>query len=333
MSTSSKLGYMSKLKTVSRQSALSTYSATNIDTITQNAVEAYIRSFFSEDGINRHYLQQFAPELLQYISDPHYSGDDATRKVLTIARYEERLAAHPPCIVINTAGPVLKTPGFGRSTHQSRPQPDIIAHHISVFRDIGVSLFIAASSRSDLAILSQAMSTIFYDISTLVNGKTLLPTNATDTWLIRLPMQMDAGTIDKQAQGEDPQMQIWTNVFSMTVSFEDSFMLSSEDIKYTVGVGTADAPVLDFPVTMRVGKSVTGTFTNKQVGMALTLSDYNLATMTPGSLPCEYIIHPKRPGTLELRVTQGAVPNGSLEDQGSSIQPNIVAKLPITITF
>lgn len=333
MSTSSKLGYMAKLRTVSRQSALSTYSATNIDTITQTAVESYIRSFFNEDGINRHYLKQFAPELLQYNADPHYTGNDSTRKLLTIARYEERLAAHPPCIVINTAGPILKTPGFGRSTWQSRPQSDMIAHHISVFRDVGVSLFIAASSRSDLSTLSQAMSTIFYDISTLVNGKTLLPNNDTDTWLIRLPLQMDAGTIDKQPQGEDPQMQIWTNVFSLTVSFEDSFMLSSEDIKYTVGVGTTDAPILDFPQTMRVGKSVTGTFTNKQVGMALVLSDYNLATMTPGSLPCEYIIHPKRPGTLELQVFHGSAQNGSMQDQGSSVQPNVVTRFPITITF
>jgi hypothetical protein len=324
---------MARLKTVSRQSALSTYSATNIDTITQTAIESYLRSFFNEDGANRELLGQFAPELLQYNADPHYVGNDSTKKKLTIARYEERLAAHPPCIVLNTTGTTLKTPGFGRSTHQSRPQTDLIAHHISVFRDIQASIFTAASSRSDLVTLSQAISTIFYDISTFVNGKTLRPQNATDTWLIRLPLQMDAGGTDKQAQGEDPQMQIWTNVFSFTLSFEDSFMLSSEDMKYTVSVGTTDAVNMVFPSSARVGKSFVGTLSNKQVGMSLTLSDYNLATITPGSLPCEYIIHPKRPGVLELRVIQGAVPNGSLEDQGSSIQPRIVAVHPITITF
>jgi hypothetical protein len=324
---------MANLKTVSRQSAITTYSATNIDTVVQDALEHYMRSFFDPEGSNRALLKQFAPELLRYNSDPHYSGNNPVQTALTIARYEERLAANPPCIVINTTGMTLKTPGFGRSTGQSRPQTALIAHHISVYRDINVSLFIAASSRSDAATLSQAINTIFFDISTFVNGKTLRPSNSTDTWVIRLPLQMDAGNIDKQAQGEDVQMQIWTNVFTFTLSFEDSYMLSSDEITYTVSTQPAEEVRIDFPTTCRVGKPVVGTVINKQYNMTVMLSDYNLATLTPGSLPCEYILHPRRPGVVQLRIAQGAAKPGSIENQGSSIQPNIVASQSINITF
>ena len=332
MADSYPLGYMSRLKAVSRQTAVSTYTDTNISTIIGSAIESYMRSFFETTGKYRNLLPQFAPSLMKYIADPTYNNDDPTKTFLTIERYNERLAAHPPCMIINDSGVVLRSAGFGRSAWQARTSSTTIGHTISVLRDVPISILVAASSKADLVTLLSAIHTIFYDIASFINGRLLTPDNATDTWLLRLPLQMDAGSYEKNNQGDDPQMQIWTSTFSFTATFEDCFMLTSEDMSYTVSNGTIGEASIEFPSSIRVGRKVIGSVTNMQTNMKLLSSDYNIATLSQGNNPAEYLLLAKRPGTFQLQLAQGAT-SDKYEGQGSSIQPNVIVAKTITISF
>lgn len=333
MENSSQMGYMAKLKTVSRQEAAVSYSDMNISTITTSSLESYIRSFFDADGHNRKYLEQFAPGMASYFSNP-LQGNDATKTQLSVERYSERLMAHPPCFVINDTGVVLKPAGFGKSTWQSRPQDNIVSHTISVVREIPVTILVAASSKSSLASLAQCLHTIFFDISTFINGRLLHSETDNATWSLRLPLTMDAGTYDKTPQGDDPQMMLWTSVLSMTCVFEDSFMLKSDDLSYTVNSGKFSDPTMDFPRTMKVGKRYSGRIDNLLVDMKVLLSDHNVAAMSQGSSLSEHVILAKRPGRFKVQVARGTKTGSDLyPGQGSSVQPNIILEQEIVVTF
>lgn len=332
---SSTTGYMRRFKTVSRQTSVSVYSATNISTIVSTAVEHYLRNYFETDGKHRRLLEQFAPSMLYYVADPGFvPASDPTKQALSIQRYSERIAAEPPGIVITDSGVVLKTVGFGRSVAQDRQNPSQVSHHISVFRDVPVTLLIVASSRSDLASLCQAVHSIFYDLSNFVSGKLLFPENDTDTWLIRLPMQMDAGNYEKTQQTDDVKMQLWSNTFSFTCTFEDTYMLAGDEIRYDVPSGTVGGPVINFPDTANAGRQITGSISNLQADMVVLLSDHNIASICKGSSPSEYRILAKKPGTVTLKIVQGARSSDNpYPGQSSMLQPNVVASQDIVISF
>lgn len=327
-------GYMRKYKAVSRQAATATYSATNISTITLTALEAYIRAYFDTTGKHRSLLQQFAPGVMHYVSDVTFAqGSDATKTFLTIERYNERIAAHPPCIILNDSGVVLKSVGFGRSVAQDRQQRNLTSHHISVSREVPVTFLVVANSKSDLATLSQTLHTIFFDLSNFTSGRLIHATNETDTWLIRLPMVMDAGNYDKSNQSDDPQMQIWSSTMSFVCSFEDSFMLAGDDINYDAGTDAIDPPNIGFPETMRVGKKYIGTISNLLVTMKAAISDPNIASIGPGSSPFEYIITAKKPGVFSVKIFDGARTEDKYAGQNNMLQPNVILEKQITVGF
>lgn len=327
-------GYMRKYKAVSRQAATATYSATNISTITLTALENYLRAYFDTTGKHRGLLLQFAPGMSQYVSDVTYvQGSDATKTFLTIERYNERIAAHPPCIILNDSGVVLKSVGFGRSVAQDRQQANITSHHISVSREVPVTFLVVANSKSDLATLSQTLHTIFFDLSNFTSGRMILPTNETDTWLIRLPMVMDAGNYDKSNQSDDPQMQIWSSTMSFVCSFEDSFMLAGDDINYDASTDPIYAPSIEFPDTMLVGKKYIGTVSNLLVNMKIAISDPNIASISQCSSTFEYIITAKKPGVFTVKIFEGARTENKYDGQNNMLQPNVILEKQITINF
>jgi hypothetical protein len=332
---SSSTGYMRRFKTVSRQTSVSVYSATNISTIVSTAVETYLRNYFETTGKHRRLLEQFAPSMTYYIADPDFvPASDPTKQALSIQRYSERIAAEPPGLVITDSGVVLKTVGFGRSVAQDQQNPGIVSHHISIFRDVPVTILIVASSRSDLASLCQVIHSIFYDLSNFVSGKLLFPENDTDTWLIRLPMQMDAGNYEKTQQTDDVKMQLWSNTFSFTCTFEDAYMLAGDELRYDVPSGLVGGPVINFPTTIRAGRQVIGSVSNLQSNMQVLLSDHNIANISKGSSPSEYRILAKRPGKFSLQIVQGATTSANPNPgQSSMVQPNVVASQDIIISF
>lgn len=330
----SSTGYMSRYRAISRQSATSTYSATNISTIVMSALETYVRAYFDTTGKHRNLLQQFAPGVTQYVSDKSFVPEsDATKTALTIARYNERIAAHPPCIILNDSGVVLESVGFGRSVAQDRQQKNLTSHHISIARKVPVSFLVVANSKSELATLAQSLHTIFFDLSNFVGGKLIHADNETDTWLVRLPLQMDAGNYDKTNQGDDPQMQIWSSTMSFVCDFEDSFMLSGDDINYEISTEAFSTPSIDFPATMRVGKKYLGTVSNLLVDMKLALSDPNKASLSKGSGPSEYFITAKNPGVFTVKILNGARHEDKYVGQNNMLQPNVLLEKTITVAF
>lgn len=327
-------GYMRRYKAVSRQAAVSTYSATNISTITTSAIESYIRDYFDSNGKHRNLLAQFAPGLTKYLSDETFVPEqDPTRTKLTIARYNERLAAHPPCYVLSDSGIALKSPGFGRSISQSRMVPNQTAHCIAVMREVPITIVTAANSKSDMAILAQALHSIFYDLSNFIGSKLIHPENETDTWIVRLPMQMDAGGYDKNNMPDDPQQMMWTNTFSFTASFEDCYYVVGEDINYEASNAAVYAPSLVLPDTVTVGKRIIFSAQNLQLGMKVVTSDPGTAVVSPGSNPFEFLLLAKKPGTFDIKILNNTRKTNPYPGQSSSIQPDVVLAKTVTSTY
>lgn len=325
---------MKTLKAVSRQAAVSMYSDMNVSTITTSAIEQYIRNFFEVDGKYRRYLMQFAPSMARYTVEKDHNPSDTTKTLLTLERYNERIAAHPPCIIINDTGVVLKPAGFGRSTWQSRPQSSVVMHQIAVTREVPITIFIAASSKSELVSLAQCMHAIFFDISTFINGKIIHSDNHTDTWSLRIPMMIDPGSYDKNNQGDDPQMQLWTSTISMQITFEDSFNLTDDDMSYTVSPGSISGPEISFPNVLKIGRRTSGMISNLMVDMKVVIDNHNLASISHGSTLSEYIILAKRPGEFNIQVIQGTKTGSNIyPGQGSAVRPDVIAQKKITVTF
>lgn len=330
-------GYMSRVKSVSKQEAVSTYTADNIKTIVKYAVEVYIRSFFDVAGVNRRFLK-VTPTAFNYVSDPDFDTEkDPTRTKLTIDRMTERVVGALPSIVIADTGMTLRTPGFGKSTQQSKSLGSNnlyrVAHCIHVFREIPVTILVATNSQSSTECIAQALHAMFFDLSNLICGRTLKPPDGSDsTWSIRLPQTMDPGTTEKSSQTEDVNEQVWMCPLSMSLFFEDSYDLADDDIDPVVHTaGDSIDPVIVCDSTVRVGRRTTITVLNMQADMRLVLNNRNIATLAEGPRPTEFVLLAKQPGTLSVQLIQRAATNQPL--QGSSIQPKIVVSKELTLTY
>lgn len=331
------LGYMSRVKAISKQEAVSLYSAENIKTVVKYALEQYLRSFFDTNGVNRKYLK-VTPTAFNYVSDPDFDTEkDPTKIKLTIDRMQERVQGMLPSIVIADTGMILKTPGFGRSVAQSKSLGSDnlfrVAHQINVFREIPITLLVATNSQSSTECLSQALHAIMFDLSNMICGRTLRPRADHDTtWCVRLPLQMDAGSTDKNNQSEDTQEQVWTNPLSFSVVFEDSYSITDTDIEAVVHApGETTDPAILVDTVVRVGRKASVLVTNMHADMRLVLNNRNIAMLSEGSRPQEYTLLAKQPGILELQLIQRSANNQQF--QGSSIQPKIVMRKSVTLTY
>jgi hypothetical protein len=322
---------MSKVKLSSRQEASNQVSATNIDNIVTSAFERYLRSFFETTGRRRQRLQQMLPAVAQYVADADFVPEsDPTKTKLAIERLTERTQSSVPCIIIGDTSIELRKQGFGKSIGQSRVSQTVIAHHIGIFRGVTVPLLVVANSKSDCYSLSQALHVIFFDAVNFLTASILRSEDPNATWTIRLPQMIDGGNPAKDMQGGDNQMQVWSNTISVSAFFEDSFIASGESIDDPVTEVGPESIGFMFPEHARVGQVVTGTITGMPWQATVGLDNVNVASLR-NTGQCEYTLTMRRPGTVTVRVMDGAA-NG-LKDQGSSVQPNIVATHTITVTF
>jgi hypothetical protein len=306
-------------------------SETNIDGIVTSAFESYLRSLFDRKGRRRRRFEQMLPGVSNFVSDIDFVPEsDPTKAKLTIARITERVKAAVPCVMIGETTIGLRKTGFGRSLAQSRVSRKVIANHIGIFREVGVNFLVVANSRSDCHALSQALHVILFDAANFLTGSVLLPEDPDATWMIRIPQTIDPGTPSKETMGEDNQMQIWSNTVLVTCFFEDSFIASGSDIDDPVVNTQSEEVVIDFPTTGRVGRRVEGSITGLPFQAVVSLDNINVASLQKTESG-NYAITFRRPGTVRVRVFDGSA-NG-LQDQGSSIQPNIVAVHEIAVTF
>ena len=331
LTSTTRLGYAAGVSLQSRQEATNIISNTNIDSIVTSAFDGYLHSFFDYMGSRRKQLAQMVPGVSCFVSDPGMSDStDPTRQCLSIERLTERLQAKLPCIVIGDTSITLRKTGFGRSLAQSRVSQNVTAHHIGIFREVLVNLLVVANSKSDCYSLSQALHVIFFDAANFLTGSVLRPMDNNATWAIRIPQTIEPGTPSKDQQGGDPKQQVWSNTVGINCFFEDSFIVAGQAPSQPVLDRDATTVAFNFPATGRVGRSVTGTIVGLPFQANVVLDNVNVASLQQLA-QSEYTLVFRRPGTVTLRVLDGAAT--SLKDQGSTVQPNIVAEHTITVTF
>ena len=322
---------MSRVSLSSRQQASNMVSETNIDGIVTSAFESYLRSLFDRKGRRRKQFEQMLSGVSNFVSDIDFVPEtDPTKAKLTIARMTERVKAAVPCIVLGDTTIGLRKTGFGKSLAQSRVSKKVIANHIGIFREVGVNLLVVANSRSDCYALSQALHVILFDAANFLTGSVLVPEDPDATWLIRIPQTIDPGSPTKDTMSEDNQMQIWSNTVSVTCFFEDSFIAAGSDIDDPMLNTPAESVVIDFPTTGRVGRRAEGAITGLPFQAVVALDNINVASLQRTESG-NYALVFRRPGTVRVRVFDGAA-NG-LQNQGSSIQPNIIAEHEIVVSF
>lgn len=327
-----KLGYMAGVSLRSRQDASDRASETNIDNIVTKAFETYLRSFFDSTGSRRHRFVQMCPGVSQFLSDRDYDFEkDPTHSKLAIERLTERTQASVPCIIVCDTTPTLRKPGFGRSVAQSRVSEKVTANHIAIFREISVPLLVVANSKSDCHALSQALHLVLFDAVNFLIGNVLLPERGSSaTWCIRIPQMIDPGTPTKDQQAGDVQQQVWSNTVTVPSFFEDSFIVAGESPSDPVISAASESIAITFPTRARVGQSVAGFVTGIPWQARVVLDDINVASLRKTD-QSEYVLVMRRPGTVRVQVVHGTTKNA--ENQGSTIQPEVLCEHTITVTF
>lgn len=331
LASTTHLGYAAGVSLQSRQEATNIISSTNIDSIVTSAFDEYLHSFFNTTGFRRKQLLQMLPGVSCFVSDPGFNESaDPTKQYLAIERLTERLQAKLPCIVIGDISITLRKTGFGRSLAQSRVSQNVTAHHIGIFREVLVNLLVVANSKSDCYSLSQALHVIFFDAANFLTGSVLRPSDNNATWAIRIPQTIEPGTPSKDQQGGDPKQQVWSDTVGINCFFEDSFIVAGQAPSEPVIDTDATAIEFNFPTSGRVGRSVTGTVTGLPFQASVVLDNVNIASMQKLA-QSEYTLTFRRPGTVTLRILDGSAT--SLKDQGSTVQPKIVAEHSIVVSF
>lgn len=331
LTSPTRLGYAAGVSLQSRQEASNIVSNTNIDGIVTSAFDGYLHSFFDYMGARRKQLAQMIPGMSCFVSDSSMrESTDPTRQYLAIERLTERLQAKLPCIVIGDTSITLRKTGFGRSLGQSRVSQTVTAHHIGIFREVLVNLLVVANSKSDCYSISQALHVIFFDAANFLTGSILRPEDGNATWLIRIPQTIEPGTPSRDQQGGDPKQQVWSNTVGINCFFEDSFIVAGQAPSNPVLDNDATSVSFNFPKTGRVGRSVTGTVVGLPFQANVVLDNVNVASLQRNG-QSEYTLVFRRPGSVTIRVLDGSVTG--LQNQGSTVQPNIIAEHVIAVSF
>lgn len=301
---------------VSPAEAVKLTASTHVKHVIKTGIQGYIDKFFNSTGRYRALMESVFPEGAKYITDRSYDFDeDATSHKLLLARFFEDLPAFLPCIMIaDTSGAQYKNPGLGRTQGAIKVGPDKFANRFHIIREVTISILVATHSEETTNSIADMLTLMFGDLRGLLTGSLLYPDDATQHWEIRFPLNFEVGGTEHTAQGEDPKKQVWTTTISLPVTFEHLFLVEFDADAYAIHQAPpVPQSALQFPDVVRVGQRVRGFVSNAPYQSEVSTSDPNVASVSRGLRPCEYVLTIRRPGVFRVVLSgnkQDVAPGG-----------------------
>ena len=329
-------GFTPKLTPVSSREAAQMQSAAHVKTVVKNALARFIGSFFQEDGKNRHYTKNLFPGVLNLVADENFVDNaeaQADNKVkFPIFKSYNDIQSYLPCLVIADTGIQYKQAGLGFDQGNYRLAPKTVYRVVEVLRTVNITLMVATGDQTTTESIVDAMSMIFGDIAGITSGMALTDPSGQAHWIIRFPKLPELGSSESRNQGEDAKDQIWTSTTNLPIEYEDAFLVPFEEPNYQIQAASpASMPKLamHFPSRIRVGLSTPGIVVNLGVANGVTVSDPSIVSLRPGSIPGQYFMLARRPGSFTIRVVGGS--RG--DNPGGGVRPDVLAELLVTASY
>lgn len=327
-------GYLNRIKPVSRQEAVASYSNENIQGLVKNAIARHLRSIFEEanSGADSSLLSQFGRGSTRYIVDKDFDpSSDQTKIKLPIRTFLEEIKNEIPCIVVSTTSCLFKTPGLGVNQGTARLSNGTLTHVFHIMRELQVVLMIVTTSQQDTEKLSQVVQMVYGDLVGFTTGHVLHGHEVHDRWSLHLPKVPEFSNPEKSPIGDSVTQMVWMSTVMLNTLFEDNLYITFDDNKYTIGIEEFGDPKIDFPETARVGRKVFGVISSLRDSQKIIVSDTNIAALVKGDIPSEYGLLCKKPGVVSIQVVDGV--DNETPGSKNMFRPKIVVEHSVTISY
>ena len=327
-------GYLNRVRPMTRQEAVASYSNENIQGLVKNAVARHMQELFQEanSGVDGSLLSQFGRGSTRYVVDKDFDpSSDKTKAKLPIHAFFEEIKNQMPCIVVSTSGYTYKPSGLGICDGTARLSSGVITTVFHIVREIQLVIMIATTSQVDTEKLSQVIQMYFGDFAGFTTGYVLHGHNDYDRWALHLPKIPEFSPPEKNPIGDSATQMVWSSTVMLPTTFEDNVYITQSEDSYTISADEYGDPVIDFPVFARVGRRVTGRVSSLTDRQRVIISDHNIAALTRGVIPSEYCLLFKKPGVVSVQVVEGVddVTPGSK----NMLRPNIVVEKQIVVSY
>lgn len=314
-------GYIPKPKPNSPDAAKRFYSNDKIKNLTKLQIQAYIESFFSENGENRSLLQAVTPRFINYnISKSFDPQVDPTQKKLQIARYFNELRGILPCILVADGG-VENMPNNIGLISSSVIHNGKWSGFYPIMRKIPLQLIIAARDMDEADEMSGVISLIFNELRNIAGGSFIAgnPENG-ECWVITLPNGgVSLSSLDQADVQNDPIERVWFATAEIEVIFEDTLSFSQDFPKMEQRRARPDGslgggfsypaqnnspnlaaqypPIIYAPDTVSLQQQVTVLIDQFRDGYIVVLSDPRVATINH-----RLVLTPRTLGSTKIQV-------------------------------
>ena len=309
---------------------------THIKMLAKNAIQTYLERFFSERGDLREIVSNLFPEGTKYITDKSFNFDeDQTKVSLKLSKFYEELQASIPCIVIADTGMSSKRQGLGYHSSLQRDMNGDTVRHFHIIREIQITISVATFDQDSTNGFMDLLGLAFGDMNGVLAGSYLYPEDPVQSWELRFPMNIELGTTEKMARQDDPKNQIWMSLLTVPVTFEHLFCMRvprpmNADVAVRTPYNVPATGFVNFSDTIRVGSKTHGFVAGMPFGTTLISSDPSRAILSRGTMPTEYILTVRSPGTFYLRLVTDHVIQGS---PGEGPAHKILLEKKITATY
>lgn len=329
-------GYVPKAVASTPMEAVHRTSHTQVKAVCKSAVVSYLGHYFNEDGKYRYLTKSVFPSMLRFVTDLNFNPTEETaadNKVkFPIFKYWNEIKAHMPCIVVSDGGLTSKSSGIGRDQGTFRGEDRVCYRIIHIMRALNCTLSVFAGDQTTAESIVDVLSLIFGELSGFTSGGAITDTSAGGHWLVRLPKIPEIGTVEHNAQGDDPKDQYWSSMTSLALDYEDSFLVPFTEPHYEVqrvSPGNMPKCELIFPAEVRVNREARGLVKRLQPQQSLSSSDPTTLSIKPGAGPGQYFIIGRRPGQAFLRVLDGTAG----DSPGGGVRPTVIAEVAIKVTY
>jgi hypothetical protein len=346
-------GWVFRAVSKSQAEAVSRVSQARSKTIVKSAIQHYIRSWFDQLGTRRNLLQSIAPGMLQYVTDRSFDQEsDITKRHMQVARWFDELQEKMPCILIVDGGATYTSSGLGDYDRSEAIGPGEYLIRTCLLLKVPLEIIIATLDQESTDELVSVMSLIFGAARRLGNGNTLHSADPTDSWEVRLPLNLSFSGVNQQNITEDTKDSIWTSNMSLEVDFEDvmtfTYSLDALGDKYlSISPGNAGSingpitgyvddpdllqtlsPYINGPSTIRLNAPTTLHAGRLNKLMEFRINKPEIAIIDPDTL----VITPKRLGTFTVSI---GLPARLNQDPDRNIVGglHILASQEITVTL
>jgi len=321
---------------VSPSEAAKITAPTHIKMLAKNAIQTYLERFFSERGDLREIVANLFPEGTKYITDKSFNFDeDQTKVSLKLSKFYEEMQASIPCIVIADTGMSSKRQGLGYHSGMQRDNNGDTVRHFHIIREVQITISVATFDQDSTNGFMDLLGLAFGDMNGVLSGSYLYPEDPVQSWELRFPMNIELGTTEKMARQDDPKNQIWMSLLTIPVTFEHLFCMRvlrpmNADVAMATPYNVPTTAFVNFSDTVRVGSKVHGFVSGMPVGATLISSDPSRALISRGTMPTEYVLTIRSPGTFYLRLVSDHTVQGV---PGEGVTHQILLEKKITATY